>query len=143
MSEPLLIAIIIASFLVVFPLFWSSVVALIAFAGGWRKLAAAYPAQPSDSAEWRTMCSASLGRFIGLGHYRSSLNIGKDDTFVHFKPIWAFTMYHPKISVPRVDVTARGQSDRLISLARLDFARSDVPMRVSGRLATWILASDE
>lgn len=48
----------IIAMLIVFPLFWSSVIALIAFVGGWRQLSDAYPPEGSESAEWQHGCSA-------------------------------------------------------------------------------------
>ena len=139
MSDALLIPTIILAFLIVFPLLWSSIVGLIAFQGGWRKLAASYPAQPSDHAEWRTMCTGTLGGMFSLGHYKSSLNVGRDIQYLHLKPFIAFSMFHPQISIPLSDITRHGNGDSFLTMSRLDFAKSSVPLRVSGKLAKWIM----
>ena len=141
MSDALLIPVIILSFVIFFPLLWSSIVGFVAFAGGWRTLASDYPEHPSDSAEWKRMASGYLGRgFIIIGQYKSVLNFGKDGQYLHIKPMFAFRMFHPQISIPLSDITRHGSGDSFLSLSRLDFRNSKVPIRVSGKLATWIMS---
>jgi len=138
MSDTAIIIVSIIAMLMVFPLFWSSVIALIAFVGGWRQLSDAYPPEGSESAEWQHGCSASLGASIGLGHYRSSLHVGKDAHYLHLKRSFLFFAYHPKISIPLGDISFHGQGDGYLNRVRLDFERSNIPMRISGNLANWI-----
>lgn len=141
MSDALLIPVIIFSFLIFFPLLWSSIVGFVAFAGGWRTLAADYPEQPSDAAEWKSMASGYLGRgFISIGQYKSVLNFGKDSQYLHIKPMFAFRMFHPQISIPLADITRQGSGDSFLGLSRLDFRKSRVPIRVSGKLASWVMS---
>lgn len=140
MSDAILIPVIIVGFLIIFPLFWCGIVGLIAYIGGWQKLASDYPAQPSDTAEWKHMTTGWLGgATFSLGQYKSVLSVGKDGRYIHLKPMILFSMFHPQISIPRIDISREGHGDSLFSTARLNFANSQVVLRMSGKLANWLL----
>lgn len=140
MPDVLLVPIIILGFLIFFPLLWCGVVGLIAYIGGWRTLAEVYPAQPSDTAEWKHMTTGFLGRGIfSIGQYKSVLSVGKDGRFIHLKPMALFSMFHPQISIPVLDIAREGHGDGFLSTARLSFAKSKVELRISGKLANWLL----
>ena len=139
MSDPLIILVSLCAFFIVFPLLWTSVVGLIAFSGGWRKLARVYPKQEASSAEWKHHCTARFGGPVSPGLYRSSLSIGKDAACLHLQPLLFFRPYHPTISIPLADIQRDGSGFGLLMSAKLAFRNSDVAMSVSGKLADWIL----
>ena len=139
MSQTVLIPLIIVAFLIAFPLMWSLVVGLTAVFGGWRKLARTYPAQPAKTAEWRTGCTGRMGGFFSLGYYKSTLSIGKDETHLHLKPMILFSMFHPQISIPLGDITREGSGRGFFNSVKLSFAKTGVPLKISGKLADWVL----
>jgi hypothetical protein len=139
MSDPLIILISLCAFFIVFPLFWTSIIGLIAFSGGWRKLAQAYPVEDTSATKWKHNCTARLGGPFSIGLYRSSLSVGKDTTHLHLQPMIFFRPYHPTISVPLSDISPDQSGTGLLLTSKLSFRNSDVPLSINSKLSDWIM----
>ncbi|MAK62385.1 MAG: hypothetical protein CMK09_15555 [Ponticaulis sp.] len=144
MSDAFVLPLVIAGFLIVFPLFWCGVVGFIAYTGGWQSLAATYPAQPSGAAVWKHMTSGILGTgFLNFGQYSSILSVGKDARYIHLKVMPLFSIFHPQISIPVSDISRHGRGDSIFTTSYLSFADSTVKLRISNKLANWVMYSNE
>lgn len=86
------------------------------------------------------MVSGVLGSgFLSFGQYSSILSVGKDDRFVHLKVMPLFAIFHPQISIPISDIFRQGQGDSLFTTSYLHIANSKVKLRISNKLANWIM----
>lgn len=97
MSETSLPFVILPVFAVVFVLFWSLIVFVIAHTGGWAGLAKAYPASEKPegrSWRWRTI------RFGLFGNYRNSVDVTMSDAGLYMCPIYLFRVGHRPILIP-------------------------------------------
>ncbi|TYC65188.1 hypothetical protein FMN63_22445 [Stappia sp. BW2] len=97
MPENSLPFVIIPVFAVVFGLFWSFIVFVVAHIGGWARLAKAYPAtgKPEGrSWNWRSM---RIGLFF---NYRNSVNVTLSDAGLYMRPILLFRIGHKPILLP-------------------------------------------
>ena len=88
------------AFLVLFPLMWSGIVALIAEIGGWKRISRKYPELDIPMGE--LIDSYSMTTFgIGLfGNYRGSMNIKVYESGIHLVPMFFFRINHPPIFIP-------------------------------------------
>ena len=120
-----------------FVVLWCLILGILSMISGWRKLASIYPKQPSDRAYWRYMCSGKLGGLFFNGSYRSCLSIGRDDHYLHLKPLFLLALFHPQISIPLNEI--RHDGSVLLGRKRLSFTRSDIPLTISGIMADWVL----
>lgn len=86
---------------VLFPLFWSAVLLLIAHIGGWARIASEYRAW--DAFEGRRW-SFQSGQF-GWTNYGNCLTVGTSPRGLHFSVLFLFRPGHPPIFVPWEDVS--------------------------------------
>lgn len=111
---------IIFGFAIVFPLFWVAIVRLIAYLGGWAKLARYYSTDEAVSGDRFRMSSARFGRIAG---YNSTLNITVSSQGIHLQTILLFRMGHVPLFIPWEDFS---------QLKRDQFAfRTSVRMSIS------------
>ena len=139
MSEELIVVIVI---LFAFPVFfgglWFAIMGFVSL-GGWRSLAQAYPMQSSTHANWKGLSTVHLEGFLNLGAYRNSVSVGRDETYLHLKPLFFFKPMHPQISIPLDEVTGDVTATDMLGKVRLHTEKCKVPIRVSPELARWIL----
>ena len=84
-------------FIVIFPLFWALVVTLVAFVGGWQRIAAVYPAKSAPRGQrfsWQTLL---VGYFAS---YRSVVNIQIDLEGLYLSTMLLFRPGHRPIFIP-------------------------------------------
>lgn len=108
MSETSLLFLILPAFTVVFALFWSLIVFVIAHTGGWAGLAKAYPANRKPEGRtwnWRTI------RFGLFGNYRNSVDVTLSDAGLHMYPIFVFRIGHKPILIPWTAVSDAHRRD--------------------------------
>lgn len=123
-----------------FVVLWCLFLGAMSMISGWRKLESIYPKQPTNRANWRYMCSGKLGGFFFNDSYQNCLNIGRDDHFLHLKPLLPFALFHPQISIPLNEIRRDGSV--MLGRKRLRLTRSDIPLTNSGLLADWIVPGD-
>ena len=104
MPDALLVPLVIASFLVVFPAFWCGVVWLIG-ATGWRRLAERYPAALRPEATEHRVASATSAR-IGLANYNGVLHVGVSPEGLHLSVMSIFRVGHPPLLIPWNEIEA-------------------------------------
>ncbi len=95
----------IAGFLVVFPLFWCAVVALISVLSGWNRLAAQY-AVPEFTG---TVLAHNATARIGLARYRGVLKVAWSEQGLHLGVMIFFRPLHPPLCIPWRDIASREQ----------------------------------
>jgi hypothetical protein len=113
--------------------FWCILFNLLAFVGGWTRLARTYPAPAGfDGKRWR-MQSGML-RF-GM-HYGNCLQIGANTRGLRIAVFFPFRPGHPPLYFPWADVAITYERRWLSRWARLKFAQEpSVPLFMSERLA--------
>ena len=96
-------------FLVVFPLFWLAVTALISFVGGWHSLAEIYGSDtnPAERVKTFTMQSMRLGGFTS---YSSCLKITLFKSGLELRTIFIFAFMHKPLFIPWEDLKVVGYS---------------------------------
>lgn len=92
-----IVPLIVAGFLIIFPLFWLGIVLLISKIGGWTSLARAYPAETNATGKAFNWHSARLNF---LTSYRSCMNFTVSHEGLHMVPMVLFRMWHPPIMIP-------------------------------------------
>ncbi len=109
--------------------FWAGVVSLVGF-GGWRPLAARYPARRWPEGEG-THVGWQSGR-VGMANYNGALNAVVTGEGLYLRPVALFKYNHPPIFIPweAVEATKTGWLGGL----RLDLDGGG-GVTVSGRLA--------
>ncbi len=95
---------ILVGFVVVFPLFWCGVVALLGFVGGWRSLAKHYRAGNRPVSGIRANPARSM---IGFVSYRNiiAIHFTPEGFFLETMPL--FRVGHPRLFIPWADVVGR------------------------------------
>lgn len=112
-SPGVLLVLIPVLFLLVFPLFWSGIVLLVGTLGGWRRLAAAYPATGAEATTtWRFR-----GGRMGFMNYKGVLDVGVSDAGLHLGVFLPFRVGHPPILVPWDQVEVGPDKSRWFSTA--------------------------
>lgn len=129
--DTVLIGLIPIAFVVVFVVFWQTIVWLIGQIGGWRGLAQHFATDrqlTGDSFGWKTV-------WIGwLGSYRSSVNIIVSYEGVYLRPIFFFRAGHPPLLIPWEAVTSIEETDMSIfSSTRLEIQslKGDFSQRIT------------
>lgn len=102
-APPWLVFAIIGGFLVVFPIFWCSIVWLLSRFGGWHRLAARYATDRSPSGKR----FGTVTGMVGGTSYRNTLTDHLDDGgfFLEVNPL--FRIGHPRLFIPWSDVAER------------------------------------
>lgn len=96
MSQTQLTLFVIAAFSIIFPLFWSLVVMLIAQVGGWSALARQFP-DPRPPETWnRTWATGSFG----VTRYKSTLKAAWDQQGLHLWVTAPFRPGHAPLFIP-------------------------------------------
>jgi hypothetical protein len=104
MNEAALAVFVVIVFLIVFPLFWSGIVYLIARFGGWSDLAKHYAIQEPFSGTTFQMQSVTIGM---LGNYRSVVTIGANYDGLYLNPLVVYRPGHPPLLIPWDDIETR------------------------------------
>ncbi len=127
--QPLLLVIIVA---------WIGLPYLIAFLGGWRKLAVHYRWNGEPVAkQWFRWRSASMN----FTHYGSSLNIGTSERGLFLKPILIAAIGHPPLFIPWQDITVTETKRVFIPVTELSFLKEPrVKVTLTRGLASRVLA---
>lgn len=102
MTNALAVVAIVAGFLVAFPLFWAGVVCLIAYLGGWTRLAGEFPGEAAFEGERFSWRSGTLGIF---GNYRNVLDVAVSARGIWLRPIVFFRPGHRPLMIPWTAVT--------------------------------------
>jgi hypothetical protein len=116
---------------VLFPVAWCLVLALLAAIGGWRALATQFrteePAPPGR--QW--LVSGSLGWV----DYRSSLVLGHSDAGLYLAAFPLFRPFHPPLLIPWAAIGRRERGGWLIHRDTLEIS-GDRTVRLKLRVAT-------
>lgn len=88
---------IVAIFLVIFPLFWTGIVYLISRISGWADIAKSFPG--GDTAEGETVYFSSL-RAGRMSAYSNCLTVTVSHRGIHIKPLIFFRPGHPPLFIP-------------------------------------------
>ena len=134
MNEAIFFVFVVIVFLVVFPLFWSAIVYLIARLGGWSDLAKQYALQEPYSGTTFQMQSVTIGI---LGNYRSVVTIGANDVGLYLNPLVVYRPGHPPLLIPWDDIEPR-QARGLSFVEMVSFSPRMAPKRtisISKKLA--------
>jgi len=99
--DPQFAVYIVLGFFVFFALMWSGVVTLIAYIGGWRRIAADFPFSTTsfvgEVKKKATMCSLRISVF---GRYNNCVTIIAYDRGIALKQLLIFKISHPDIFIP-------------------------------------------
>ena len=95
---------IVGGFLIIFPLFWCTVVGFLSWASGWRHLAARYASgkRPVTGA-----CHRGLTGMVGGVSYRSSLTVCFESDGFFLEVMRLFRIGQPRLFIPWSEVTGR------------------------------------
>lgn len=139
LSETLIVVIaILFGFPVFFGGLWFAIMGFVSL-GGWQSLAKAYPMKSATNAQWKGLSTLHFEGFLNLGTYRNSVSVGRDEAYLHIKPLFFFKPMHPQISIPLEEITGKTTETDFLGKVRLHTEKCDVPIRVSPELARWIL----
>jgi hypothetical protein len=99
---------------------WFGVLNLVAFIGGWTRLARSYPAPAHfEGKRWRMR--TGMGRFSM--HYGNCLQIGANAEGLRVAVFFPFRPGHPPLYFPWADITITYERMWLSRWARLQFAQ--------------------
>jgi hypothetical protein len=116
------------AFVALFPVLWFAICELLAFVGGWRRLAEHYPHSgpaPAETARFRS------GR-VGWVNYNNCLIVGAAPTGLYLSVLLPFRPGHAPLLIPWNDVRAEPEGGWL-KRVRLQFSRApSVGFRLSG-----------
>ncbi len=119
------------SALLVVPLIWLGVVALISWAGGWRSLADRYPGSEEPTGRafvWRNSVGLSL-----FGTYNNCVHIVPDERGLHLRMTLFFRFNHPSIFIPWSAIRSCTQGRFFFQRsAVLSLGDSDSQLRIIG-----------
>lgn len=103
-APPWLVFAIIGGFLVVFPIFWCSIVWLLSRFGGWHRLAERYDARDRTASG---RCHRAVTGMVGGTSYRNTLTVHLDDDgfFLEVNPL--FRVGHPRLFIPWSEISDR------------------------------------
>lgn len=99
-----LIFIIIAAFMVVFPLLWIGIVSLISVIGGWRDLARTFPDRTQKQRPLQRFDMVSM-EVSGLGNYRNTTTIELFREGVRFSQMFLFKAGHPPFFISKDQIS--------------------------------------
>ncbi len=116
MPEGLIVALAIAGFLIVFPLFWSAVVFLISRFSGWSGMAAHFAIPPDkkvtgDSFGWSSV------QFNLFTSYSGCVDIVVSRQGLYLRPVWPFRFGHEPLLVPWTAIEDVRSHDRWLFTA--------------------------
>ncbi len=121
MSESSTTILIMVGFVIFFPLLWVAIVRLVAYLGGWAKLARYYSADGEVLGDRFAMSSARFGKIAG---YNSTLNITVTPQGLHLQTVFLFRTGHVPLFIPW---------DDFLDMTRTHFAfRTSIRMTISG-----------
>lgn len=136
-TESLLTALIPCLFVIVFPLFWSAVVLLIAVVGGWRTLAERYPVdnlfgEPVRHWAWQSMR-------MSFSNYNGVLTVDAYDEGLRFSVMFLFRPGHRPFLVPWEEISVARKQMLWQRYVEMRFARADhITIYLTQRLANQI-----
>jgi hypothetical protein len=132
MDETMLATLVVAGFLVGFPLVWCAVVLLLSYVGGWQRMAAVYATDKPP----RGRSFAWVSARIGFVNYRNCLHVHVAPEGLHLATPWLFRIGHRPLLVPWSAVHGE-RSRRFLWLQVVDFevgqprlARVQLPQKV-------------
>ena len=110
-------------FLYLFPLFfiflWAFVLVILAYIGGWSRLAQYYQTQSKFEGEkW----GFKSGR-MGMANYSGCLTIGANDQGLYLAVFPLFRVGHPPLFIPWYDITTSKSRKFFVSYLDFTFAR--------------------
>jgi hypothetical protein len=91
---------------------WPTVIATIAFVGGWRRLAERFPDRPSIGGDKYAFQSVQLSL---LGSYSNCVNVTVSDAGLQLVPMILFRWFHPPIMTPWAVISTCERRDFLFS----------------------------
>ncbi|MEM7427713.1 MAG: hypothetical protein AAF441_16595 [Pseudomonadota bacterium] len=103
MSEPLIVVLAVAGFLIVFPLFWMAITWLVSTVGGWSVLAEQYPASEPLTGETFSWRSVRLGFF---GSYSNCMRVTISGRGLYLQPLFVYRFGHRPVFIPWEAVAA-------------------------------------
>ena len=111
MSEISLFICILLGFPVIFTLIWCSVISIVSFIGGWKRLADDYATEDPGNVDWIGWQTARMG----VMDYRSSLWIAVSEKGLYLKtgPAFFFRFMHPPLLIPWKDIKELKESNML------------------------------
>lgn len=132
-NETITTILIILGFFIIFPLFWSVIVYLIARVGGWGSMAEAYPYREPLSAQCYAMQGAILRYTMS---YRNVVKICADEEGVYFSVLFLFRPGHAPFFVPWAEISGTKKQFFLFPVVDLRFQRTtNLPFRIYKRMA--------
>lgn len=133
MTEPTLLPVLIFGlFLVVFPMFWCAIVLLLAFVGGWRKLAEKYATEK----EPRGTAFRWVNGSVGIVSYRNCLNAHVAHEGLYLSVPFFFRMGHKQLLIPWAEIRSGDAVSFLwyravcLEIGRPPLARIKLPQNV-------------
>ena len=130
---PILVALAILGFAIVFSGIWAAVCFVMAAAGGWRALARRYPATRPPGGTLHRMVRGA----VGAVEYNGSLNLSLGADGLYLSVIRLLKLGHPDLLIPWEAVTAREdrklfrfESTRL-TIGQPPIARISLPKRIA------------
>jgi hypothetical protein len=125
-----------AGFAVYFVLLWTAISFMIAFAGGWRRLAQRYRTQLPFPAYKRRFQSGYFRLIVG---YRSVLTLASDTNGIHLGVVFPFRLGHPRLFIPWSDIQIE-PTERWLFLTRqtLRFGPTQIPLRLRASLVEFL-----
>jgi len=118
-------------FVVIFPLFWISIIFLIAYISGWMRLAKVYRFDGNFQGQQWAMQSAR----IGWGNYNGVLTVGSNWEGLYLKPFFLFQFGHPPLFIPWYEISIK-QTGSIFKSTEFCFQRvPSIHLKLSQKLS--------